>query len=54
LPVLEDDGFDNPYKFLGIKPFFAKFKSGGLDATHDMKDTMGNVAHKTKFKGAGF
>lgn len=54
MPVLEDDGFDDPYKFNALKPFFAKFKSGGLDAQHDLKDTKGTVAHKTKFKGAGF
>lgn len=28
LPVLEDKGLFDPYKWLGVKPFFVKFKSG--------------------------
>lgn len=43
----------DPYKWLGVKPFFVNFKSGGLNCQHDLK-TGGKIAHKAKFKGPGF
>lgn len=48
----------DPYKWLGAKPFFAKFKSGGLDVQHDCKNGKKEgdpmvFAHKAKFKCAG-
>lgn len=43
----------DPYKWNGVKPFFINFKSGGLNAQHDLK-ADGSIAHKAKFKGPGF